>query len=63
MDEMLRDRLVCGINDSRLQRRLLTEPGLTFQKALELARAFESAEKNARDLQTVREAERSVNAV
>ena len=63
MDEMLRGWLVCGINGSRLQRRLLTEPGLTFQKALELARAFESTEKNARDLQTVREAERSVNAV
>ena len=45
MDEMLRDRLVCGINDSRIQCRLLAEPSLTFKK--ELAQAFESAEKNA----------------
>ena len=39
LDDMLRDRLVCGIADSRLQRRLLAEPDLTFKKALELAQA------------------------
>ena len=54
MEDMLRDRLVCGVNDSRIQRRLLSEPSLTFKKTLELARAFESAEKNARDLQVMR---------
>ena len=32
LDEMLRDRLVCGINDARIQRRLLSEPALTFQR-------------------------------
>ena len=47
---MLRDRLVCGIKDSRVQRRLLSETDLTFKKAFELAQASEVAEKNARDL-------------
>ena len=51
MEDMLRDRLVCGVNDERLQRRLLAEPQLTFQKALELFQAFESSVKDAKDLQ------------
>ena len=40
---MLRDRIVCGINDVRIQRRLLAEPGLSLAKALELALALETA--------------------
>ena len=51
LDDMLRDRLVCGINEARLQRRLLAEPTLTFEKAMGLATAWESAEKNAQHLQ------------
>ena len=53
LDEMLRDRLVGGINDERLQRRLLAEPDLTFVKAVDLAQAYESAAKHAKALQTV----------
>ena len=49
---MLRDRLVCGVEDSRIQRRLLAEPELTFDKAFEIAMASESAEKNVKDLQS-----------
>ena len=48
---MLRDRLVCGINDSRIQRRLLAEPDLKFAKALELAQAMETADQNVQELQ------------
>jgi len=48
---MLRDRLVCGINDPRLQRRLLAETDITFAKALELAQAAEAADRNARELE------------
>ena len=46
---MLRDRLVCEVNDSRLQRRMLAETDLTFGKALELAQAIKAAEQNAKD--------------
>ena len=49
---MLRDRLVCGINDSGIQRRLLAESDLTFKKALDLAQAIEAAERNIQDLQS-----------
>ena len=46
----LRDRLVCGINNDRIQRRLLAEKNLTFIKALDIATAMELAEKSAADL-------------
>ena len=51
LDEMLRDRLVCGIADSRVQCRLLAEPDLTLKTALELAQAHEMAEKGTQQLQ------------
>lgn len=52
LEQMIRDRIVCGIRDSRLQRRLLAETGLTFKKAFELCQTCEVAEKNAKELQT-----------
>lgn len=36
--QMLRDRLVCGVNHEKLQQRLLSEPDLTFARRLLLAR-------------------------
>lgn len=51
LDDMLRDRLVCGIANNSIQRRLLAEPDLTLKKALELARAMETADKDVKDLQ------------
>lgn len=51
LPQMLRDRLGCGINDDRIQRRLLSETNLTFESALSLAQAMESANKNVQDLQ------------
>lgn len=49
LQQMLRDRIVCGINDDRIQRRLLSEADLTFDKAMSIA---VSANKNVLDLQT-----------
>lgn len=51
LNEMLRDRLVCGVEEPKIQRRLLAEHDLTFDKAFELAIASESVDKNAKDLQ------------
>ena len=51
LNEMLRDRLVCGVNDSRIQRRLLSEADLDFDKALKAALAMEMADRDAEDLQ------------
>ena len=47
---MLRDRLVCGMRDRRLQQHPLAETDLTFQKALDISQAIEAAERTARDL-------------
>uniref|UniRef100_A0A8C5QT05 Gypsy retrotransposon integrase-like protein 1 n=2 Tax=Leptobrachium leishanense TaxID=445787 RepID=A0A8C5QT05_9ANUR len=51
LPQMLRDRLVCGVNDDRMQRRLLSEVDLTFEKALTMCLAMESADRNIKDLQ------------
>uniref|UniRef100_A0AAV2K4M6 Uncharacterized protein n=1 Tax=Knipowitschia caucasica TaxID=637954 RepID=A0AAV2K4M6_KNICA len=51
LKEMLRDRLVCGIAEDRIQRRLLAEPNMTFEKALKIAQAIETANRDVRDLQ------------
>ncbi len=48
---------MCGIQDERLQRRLLAEPDLTFKKAFDIAQAYESAESNAKALRTSQPAE------
>ena len=48
---MLRDRLVVGISNEAIQRRLLSETALTFKKALEIAQSLEAAAKNTREIQ------------
>ena len=50
--DLLRDRIICGINDDHVQRRLLLEKALTFEKALELAVSLETAKKNVSELQS-----------
>ena len=47
---MLHDRLVCGINDEHIQRRLLAEHSLDFKKALKIATSIETAVKSSREL-------------
>ena len=42
LEEMLRDRLVCGINDEQIQRRLLVESSLDFKKTMKLATSMET---------------------
>ena len=50
LSEMLRDRLVCGITNSAVQKRLLAKKKLTLDKAVSLAQAVEIAEKGSKDL-------------
>ena len=52
MEDALRDRFVCGVRSQNIQKRLLSEPDLTFAKACTLALANEAAEKNVQDLNT-----------
>ena len=50
LDSSLRDRLVCGINDDGIQRRLLAEKTLDFNKAFALAQSMELAARNVQDM-------------
>ena len=50
LEEMLRDRLVCGINHAGIQRKLLSEGDLSFSEALAFAQAIETAEQDAKKL-------------
>ena len=50
LSDMLRDRLVVGIMNDRIQRRLLAEKELTFKRAYKLAIAHKTAEKNTTEL-------------
>ena len=47
LNDMLRDRLVCGTSNRIIQRRLLQESALTFEKALEVALSTEAADKDS----------------
>ena len=40
LEEALRDRLVCGLKNVQIQKKLLTERDLTFKKAFETAQSM-----------------------
>ena len=50
LEAMLRDRIVCGINDDAMQRRLLAEPGLMFKKSLEIAQSLKATVRHMCEL-------------
>ena len=54
---MLRDRIVWGINDESIQKKLLQETDLTYAKAVSVAKGFETATKNLNEMQTPCKAE------
>ena len=63
MEVMIRDRLVCGVMDNKIQRRLLAEKDLTFKKAYEMAISMEMAAKGVVDLQSGQVHTEKVNKV
>ena len=51
LSKMLRDRLVWGINDDKIQAKLLQEKDpLTFDRALTIARGYETADQNLKEM-------------
>lgn len=60
LQEMLRDRLVCRVNHKGIQRKLLAEPDLTYDRAFALAQAVEASERDAKTLQSGLPTEQSV---
>ena len=58
---MLRDRLICRVNHKGITNRLLAEKDLTFDKALKLAQAMESAERDTQHLQSMQQQPQDVH--
>ncbi|XP_065912011.1 uncharacterized protein [Dysidea avara] len=58
---MLQDRIVCGVNDTVIQRRLLAEKDLDFKKAMEVAQGMESAATNVRKLTDTKQNSKAAN--
>ena len=50
LESLLYDRLACGIQDLRIQRRLLAKAKLEFKQAFKLAQAMESTNHDAKTL-------------
>ena len=46
LSEMLRDRIVCGINNEAIQKKLLAEKDLTYERAIAIA---QGADRNMRE--------------
>ncbi|UYV72170.1 K02A2.6-like [Cordylochernes scorpioides] len=58
IDEAIRDRLIAGIEDDNIQRKLLGEgDSLTLHRAIEIALALEAAAQDTKDLQSQRNPE------
>ena len=51
LNKMIRDHLVCRVNDRCIQRCLLAKPDLIFKKAMEFMQAIEAADKNVQEIQ------------
>ena len=62
LSEMIQDRLVCGITNTTVQKRLLAEKELSLDKAVSLAQSVEVAEQGAKDLQMAATAKSTTNA-
>lgn len=50
LNERLRDRIVEGVHNEKIQLRLLAEPDLTYERSLQLAQAMETAEHDRRQM-------------
>ena len=50
LNEALCDRLVCGLRNKAIQKQLLSEAELTFERAIQIAQGMESAERNCSEL-------------
>jgi len=51
LDKMLRDRLVWGVRDASIQKKLLGESELNLMKVIQLAQSMEMAERYLREME------------
>ena len=52
LNEVLQDRLVCGLRNMQIQKRLSSEANLKYSKAVKIAAARETAVRDASELQS-----------
>ena len=50
LDESLKDRFVCGLRSTGVQKKLLGKKDLTFESAVDIITAFETVELQAQDM-------------
>ena len=63
-DELIRDRIVCGVRDKGIRRKLLQECGLTLSKCVDICRANEATAAQLKDMapsQTTEQGAKTVN--
>ena len=53
LNRALRDRFVCGLNNPKIQNKLLNTEDLSFEKACQIAKSMEMAEKNTQEFRPV----------
>ena len=53
-DEMIRDKIICGITSEQLCGRLLRQGDISLDKVLEICRSHEASEKQLKDLNSVK---------
>ena len=53
-DEMIRDKIICGITSEQLRGRLLRQGDISLDKVLEICRSHEASEKQLKDLNSVK---------
>ena len=63
LNEVLRDKLVCGLRNVQIQKRLYSEAKLKYSKALEIAVAMETAIRDASELQSELQSEPRVDKI
>ena len=63
LDEALRDRLMCGLQNSGTQKKLLAESDLSLQKAIDIATAAEMAVLEGQQIHTSANEEADINLV
>lgn len=49
-DSLIRDRIVCGVDNAQVRARLLREPDLTLTKAVDICRANEATQSHMKAL-------------
>ena len=62
-DDLIRDRIVCGVRDKGIRRKLLQECGLTLSKCVDICLVNEATDAKLKDMAPSQTIEQEVNEV